>query len=105
MEEFLPLNATRHRIQEAYRKLWVEHDIDALILPGAPNTATRHDEWGPITYTALWNFLDYPATVLPTGRVQPTDAADDIANAKYGDRDVANYKLCEYTQSTSTTIY
>lgn len=97
METYFQLNAARHRIQEVYRKLWIENGLDALIMPPAPHTAVPFDTWGPITYTTLWNLLDYPAVIIPTGKVQPSDAADSIDNAKYGEQDAAMYRLCKYS--------
>ncbi|KAM3413498.1 Acetamidase [Cercospora zeina] len=93
LEDLFELNFARGRIQQAYHSLWLANRLDGLLIPGASTTATPHDTWGPITYTALWNFLDYPTVILPTGRVTSTDAADDVSNAKYGEADQRNYKL------------
>ncbi|KAF2211253.1 hypothetical protein CERZMDRAFT_85443 [Cercospora zeae-maydis SCOH1-5] len=93
LEDFFELNAARGRIQQAYHKLWLANKLDGILIPGAPTTATPHDTWGPISYTALWNLLDYPAVILPTGRVASTDAADDLSNAKHGEADERNYKI------------
>ncbi|KAK4621497.1 Putative amidase [Fulvia fulva] len=95
LDELFEMNAVRERIQAIYHRLWLDNRLDALILPSAATTATPIDEWGPVTYTALWNFLDYPAVILPTGRVQPGDEADSLENARHGDMDRKNYSLCE----------
>lgn len=52
------LNVKRAEIQETWRKVWTEHQLDAVIGPGAQNTAVEHDQYGPAPYTALLNFLD-----------------------------------------------
>ncbi|KJX94055.1 general amidase like protein [Zymoseptoria brevis] len=93
LDDLLSLNTDRSRIEQVYHKLWLDNKLDAMLLPGAPTTATPFDTWGPITYTALWNLLDYPAIIIPTGKVQSEDVADAIENAKYGEADEKNYKL------------
>lgn len=95
LEDYFKLNAARSRIQKVYHQLWLDNRLDAIVLPSASTTATPLDEWGPVTYTALWNFLDYPAVVVPTGRVLVEDAADGIENARYGEQDQKNYQLCK----------
>lgn len=52
------LNAKRADIQEAWRKVWLEHELDAILGAGASNTAVEHDQYGPAPYTAFANFLD-----------------------------------------------
>lgn len=49
----------------------------------------------------LWNFLDYPAAIIPAGRVNEKDSADDLGNARYGEEDEKNYKLCKYLSGRS----
>ncbi|KAH0386777.1 amidase, partial [Aureobasidium melanogenum] len=93
MQGYMDLTAGRRKLQAVYHKFWLDNQLDAIMLPGAPQTATRFDEWGPINYTMLWNFLDYPATIIPTGRVRESDMADDMDSALYGEQDLENYKL------------
>ncbi|KAI4716327.1 amidase [Aureobasidium sp. EXF-10727] len=93
MQGYMDLTAGRRKLQAAYHGFWFENELDAIMLPGAPQTATRFDEWGPINYTMLWNFLDYPATIIPTGRVRESDVADGEGSALYGEQDKQNYKL------------
>ncbi|CAD0112983.1 unnamed protein product, partial [Aureobasidium uvarum] len=93
MQGYMDLTAGRRKLQAAYHEFWFENELDAIMLPGAPQTATRFDEWGPINYTMLWNFLDYPATIVPTGRVRESDAADGGDFALYGEQDKKHYKL------------
>ncbi|KAG9928635.1 amidase, partial [Aureobasidium melanogenum] len=93
MQGYMDLTAGRRKLQAVYHKFWLDNQLDAIMLPGAPQTATRFDEWGPINYTMLWNFLDYPATIIPTGRVCESDVADGEDSALYGEQDLKNYKL------------
>lgn len=60
------LNVKRAELQERWRKVWVEHRLDAVIAPGAQNTAVEHDEYGPAPYTALLNLLDVSRRRLAT---------------------------------------
>ncbi|KAL7947646.1 amidase signature domain-containing protein [Trichoderma barbatum] len=46
-----------------------ENTVDAIICPVAPGVATKHNTAKYWTYTAMWNLLDYPALVFPTGTV------------------------------------
>ncbi|KAH0351003.1 amidase, partial [Aureobasidium melanogenum] len=93
MQGYMDLTAGRRKLQAVYHNFWLDNQLDAIMLPGAPQTATRFDEWGPINYTMLWNFLDYPATIIPTGRVRESDVADGEDSALYGEQDLRNYKL------------
>ncbi|KAG9569953.1 amidase, partial [Aureobasidium melanogenum] len=93
MQGYMDLTAGRRKLQAVYHSFWLDNRLDAIMLPGAPQTATRFDEWGPINYTMLWNFLDYPATIIPTGRVRESDVADGEDSALYGEQDLKNYKL------------
>ncbi|KAF3771320.1 amidase [Cryphonectria parasitica EP155] len=62
------LHVKRAEMQEAWRRVWVGRRLDAVVGPGAQSTAVEHDQYGAAPYTGLWNFLDYPACVLPFGR-------------------------------------
>ena len=64
------------------------------MMPPAPHTAIAWDKWDTATYTGIWNYLDYPAVVLPVGTVQDSDSADEPSNAKYGEEDLKIYDLC-----------
>lgn len=96
LQDYFELNAVRSKVKAAFQKFWLEHRLDALLYPPASTTATPLDEWKCITYTMLWNLLDYPAVIIPTGRVCETDSADGIENATFGPEDKENYKLCKY---------
>lgn len=73
--------------------------MDALICPVAPSVGIPHDYniyWG---YTSLFNFLDYPSTVLPVANFKITPLSDPkdttyqaIQSNPY---DKANHELCK----------
>jgi amidase len=96
LQEYFALNAARSRVKNAFQQFWLQNRLDALVYPPAPTTATPLDEWQCITYTMLWNILDYPAVVIPTGKVCDSDSADGIENALFGPEDKKNYSLCKY---------
>ena len=98
LEDFFEINAARSRIQRVFHNIWLENEIDAILIPGAPTTATPLDQWDSATYTLLWNFLDYPAVIVPTGRVQERDIVDSISHATHGKRDEQNYRMCECSE-------
>ncbi|KAJ5786430.1 Amidase [Penicillium pulvis] len=78
MEKLALLNVRRAELREAYRKLWVQHDLDICIAPPAQNTAVPHDMFGMAPYTTFLNCLDYPSCVLPFGEVDEQDAGKTL---------------------------
>lgn len=98
LERLSLLNVKRSEIQEAWRKVWEDHRLNAVIGPGAQNTV-EHDMYALAPYTCLFNFLDvggcllawrpntlltisqYPACVLPVGHVEKINPGDDFARA------------------------
>lgn len=95
LDDFFELNAIRSRVQTDFQKFWLDNKLDTLLYPPAPTTATPLDDWKCITYTMLWNMLDYPALIIPTGRVSGLDTVDSPDNAKFGSEDEENYKICK----------
>ncbi|EED14245.1 general amidase GmdB [Talaromyces stipitatus ATCC 10500] len=61
------LARARFRYMESWRQLWVDNHLDAILTPGAQNTAVPHDTYGWPPYTLVWNVLDYPACIIPYG--------------------------------------
>ncbi len=90
------LNVHRAGAAKTYLKLFLDNDIDAIVMPPAPHTAVPHDTWTTASYTGLWNYLDYPAVVISVDHVRDSDVVDDLSNAKYGPEDERVYKLCMY---------
>lgn len=92
---FFNLNVRRQAAAREYLDLFLSNDIDAILMPPAPHTALPLDKWNRASYTGLWNYLDYPAVVIPFGTVHESDWSDDISNAKYGAEDARMYDLCK----------
>ena len=58
------LNMKRSAIQETWRKVWTKHQLNAVIGPGAQNTAVEHDMYGLAPYTSIFNVVDVSPDVL-----------------------------------------
>ncbi|KAF7941631.1 uncharacterized protein EAE97_006468 [Botrytis byssoidea] len=93
LQGFFELNDRRLQIAKTYLKLFRDNDLDVILMPPAAHTAVPSDCWSKVAYTCLWNYLDYPAIVIPVDQVQDTDLADDLNNAKFGPDDEQIYKL------------
>ncbi|KAJ2996299.1 hypothetical protein NUW58_g1013 [Xylaria curta] len=90
---FFDLNVRRAKAAKSYLELFRDNNLDAILMPPAPHTAVPLDTWSTITYTGLWNYLDYPAVVIPIDRVREEDSADDVSHAKFGEEDTRLYGL------------
>ncbi|KAF2444894.1 amidase [Karstenula rhodostoma CBS 690.94] len=90
---FFELNVRRQAAARNYQRLFRSQGIDAILMPPAPHTALPPDQWTSASYTGLWNYLDYPAVVIPVDVVRPCDLSDDISNAKHGSDDARLYSL------------
>jgi amidase len=91
---FFDLNVRRQAAAREYLQLFRSNDLDAILMPPAPHTALPLDQWTTASYTGLWNYLDYPAVVIPVATICGSDLADDVSNAKYGIEDARMYSLC-----------
>ncbi|KAI1421316.1 putative fatty-acid amide hydrolase [Xylaria sp. FL1777] len=93
LQGFFDLNVRRAEAAKSYLELFRDNDLDAILMPPAPHTAVPLDTWSTATYTGLWNYLDYPAVVIPVDRVREEDSVDDVSNAKFGEGDAKLYNL------------
>ena len=94
LQGFFELNVRRQAASRAYRELFLDNAIDAVLMPPAAHTTIPLDKWAYATYTGIWNYLDYPAVVIPVDMVSDADVTDDLSNAKYGPEDARMYGLC-----------
>ncbi|KAG1745109.1 amidase signature domain-containing protein [Suillus paluster] len=63
------LRDQRDIFRREYSDHWWSQNVDVVICPPFQGTASCHDTakyWG---YTAIWNLLDYPGAVFPTGLI------------------------------------
>lgn len=58
VSKIMGLHEVRQRYADAWRKMWVSNNLDAVLSPGAQNTAVPHDTYGWPPYTLIWNVLD-----------------------------------------------
>jgi amidase len=98
---FFALNVRRAKAAKVYLRLFLDNNIDAILMPPAPHTAVALDTWATASYTGLWNYLDYPAVVIPVDTVRDSDVVDDVSNAKFGSDDAKLYSLCEFCPISS----
>lgn len=106
VEKLCALNAEREDIEISMRKaLWSlppssasghEGEVDAVVLPVAAHPVPRHDQYGCVSYTSLFNLLDYPAGTIPVRKMSAEDlklelSAGDKVLSKW---DADNKKLC-----------
>ncbi|KAH8629714.1 amidase [Alternaria alternata] len=63
-------------------------------MPPAPHTAVPLDHWTTASYTGLWNYLDFPAVVIPVDDAAASDVLDETTTAKYGPDDAKSASCC-----------
>lgn len=95
LEGLFELNDRRAKAAKVYQKIFCDNKLDAIMMPPSQHTAVPHDCWKTASYTSLWNYLDYPAVVMPVDEVRDVDHVDDLSNAKFGPEDEKMYGLCE----------
>lgn len=52
------LDDAREAYADAWRKAWIDNDLDVVLAPGAAHTAVPHDTYGNPVYTLMWNVLN-----------------------------------------------
>ncbi|CAG9986500.1 unnamed protein product [Clonostachys byssicola] len=80
VHDYWALNRSKWELQQKYMEKWdslrsqkTGRVADVVILPPLPHTAVPHTACRWVGYTKVWNFLDYPALVLPAGNVTQDD--------------------------------
>ncbi|RMZ75588.1 hypothetical protein DV737_g5205, partial [Chaetothyriales sp. CBS 132003] len=61
------MRVQRDDFRAAFVHSWNKQDVDVVIAPVFVGPASKHDTAYYWNYTALWNFVDYPGIVVPTG--------------------------------------
>ncbi|KAF3025132.1 hypothetical protein E8E14_014679 [Neopestalotiopsis sp. 37M] len=93
LDGFFNLNNRRAKFAKKYLELFNDKQMDAIIMPTSQHTAVPLDCWKTATYTSLWNYLDFPALVVPVDEVRDVDSVDDLSHAKFGPEDQKMYSL------------
>ncbi len=65
--EILAQRMRRDEFRCQFAEHWNTQDVDFVICPVFVGPASAHDTAKYWNYTALWNFVDYPGVVVPTG--------------------------------------
>jgi len=93
--DYWQLNKKKLELQKRYLDLWnsTKSDssgkpIDVLLTPVMPHTAVPHRKCRWVGYTKVFNFVDYPAVVLPAGEV--SQEHDREAAKKIGEYEPRN---------------
>ncbi|KAH6714585.1 amidase signature domain-containing protein [Leptodontidium sp. MPI-SDFR-AT-0119] len=88
LEAIWNFNANKENYREEWAKVWRENDIDVLVCPGSRQVAPPHGKFGVPYYTMIWNYLDFPASVVPFSKVDKSvdsvDMKDYDVNAVEG---------------------
>lgn len=65
----MQLEEKKTAFQRAYIKRWIDSGIDAIIMPVLPWVAYPPKTWvkskQSVSYTAIWNLLNYSALAIP----------------------------------------
>lgn len=86
--EVWELHDKANQFRHAYSDHWNRFGIDVLLCAPFPGTANPHDTakyWG---YTAIWNLLDYPGFVFPSGL--KADPAVDVVQQPFAPMSAAD---------------
>jgi Asp-tRNA(Asn)/Glu-tRNA(Gln) amidotransferase A subunit family amidase len=70
LDDLWNMNLARARIVKAWKDLFVQEELDALLMPGYQAPAPRHDTYGVPVHTVVPNLVNFPAGVLATGRAE-----------------------------------
>ncbi|KAJ7457387.1 amidase signature domain-containing protein [Mycena latifolia] len=92
IHELWELNVRREGLRAEYLAHYNAQNVDVVLCPagaGPPPALGTCKYWG---YTNVWNFVDYPAAVFPTGlHADPAvDVADSAQRAYMSDADAEN---------------
>ncbi|KAJ7185029.1 amidase signature domain-containing protein [Mycena filopes] len=80
IHELWELNLRRDKFREEYLEHYNSQNVDVVLCPVGPGPAPRLGTAKYWAYTNVWNLVDYPAAVFPTGLyVDPAlDAQDTV---------------------------
>jgi amidase len=102
VHEYWQLNKRKWALQQAYADKWnslrspkTGRQVDVVLMPPMPHSAVPHRKCRWVGYTKIWNLLDYPALVIPGGRVCQDDVAAPFEEGPRGELDEWNQKLWE----------
>jgi amidase len=78
--DYWQLNRKKWALQQAYLEKWHQirspvtgRTVDIVIMPPMPHSSVPHSGCKWVGYTKIWNLVDYPALVLPGGKIEQQD--------------------------------
>nr|POE76231.1 acetamidase [Quercus suber] len=89
------LQKRRTALQKRYLDRWAAAGIDAVLCPTTPYAAPKNGQFRPVSYTGVFNILDYSAASFPTGYradkdvdvvpqdFQPLSSEDELTAKEY----------------------
>lgn len=109
--EYWQLNRRKWELQQAYLEKWQSirspktgRMVDIVLMPPMPHTAVPHGGCRWVGYTKIWNFLDYPALVIPGGRASREDLNDPWTAEARGVEDEWNKTLWDDNREDMTSL-
>lgn len=91
-------NAQRDELRTEFHALMKQRGVDVILCPPYVGSAPERNKTDYGTYTMLWNLLDQPALVFPSGVV--VDPALDPVEDEYKPTnpvDQLQYNKCKFT--------
>ncbi len=89
------LNVKREIFRDEYLEHFNSQNVDVILCPPAPGPAPVLGTSKYWTYTALFNLLDYPGAVFPSGLFVERSDAPDREYAFSGESEREIWKACE----------
>lgn len=78
VKENWELNVQRDQFRDKYQALMKERGVDFILCPTYVGAAAQHGTAHYWLYTSIWNLVDQPGVVFPSGlKVESSDVADD----------------------------
>ncbi|KZO91396.1 amidase [Calocera viscosa TUFC12733] len=88
------LRKQRDDFKDDYSDYWNKSGCDVVLCPPFPGTANPHDTAKYWAYTAIWNILDYPGIVFPSGlKSKPLIDVLEARTSFLSQADIFNYEL------------
>lgn len=78
IEEVLEYKGRATEIFDKWIELYKDFDLDCIVSPACPGVAPLHDHYGIAPYTTQWNLVDFPALIVPYGKVEDVDEPQEV---------------------------
>lgn len=82
LEDVWRFRAERDEYREEWGTVWRENSLDILLCPGYQGVGARHDHVGVPFYSAVWNLLDFPASVVPFQKADRSVDTQEVPGCK-----------------------